>query len=60
MVRALAGQVNVAGNGYLDVSDTTIGGPVVLAAGGYGVYLRDAAYRFGVFFSSAGSGRTLS
>ncbi|MBM2620290.1 hypothetical protein JIG36_32730 [Actinoplanes sp. LDG1-06] len=38
-----AGEVRVAGNGYLDASTTTIDGPVILAAGGYGVFLKDAS-----------------
>jgi hypothetical protein len=38
-----SGDVRIAGNGYFDASDTEVTGPVVLAAGGYGVYLRDAA-----------------
>ncbi|MCA2217926.1 hypothetical protein [Jidongwangia harbinensis] len=38
----LAGEIKVAGDSYLDASNTVIGGPVVLAAGGYGVFLKDA------------------
>ncbi len=35
------GQLRVANDGYLDATDTTVDGPVDLAAGGYGLYLRN-------------------